>query len=518
MNDMPQRILSVFGSRDHLAPEVMSELFRELGAGIELESSAASAQQRYLRDPNYDLIITHVNIPVDSSSTDAKERQGLDFLQSLDTRGSKIPSLVVVPSLTGDVLTKANELSSNCYVLDLSQKGESWKDELIRRCKLVLDRKSYLPEIKAVNVDISVAAERRPAELWDVSFKVVGGDPVEASPLPIEVDSRKVERLINRSKLMQELHDRHPQWEWVLRDIGEELGEILLQNADFRKRFLPLFTMAGGREKFRIRFKVKRSAHPVILEALAERQDDDRWEYWMLKSPIYRDLWTDHTVTVYQPPLFQGDVSAPYNCLIIKSNLDSNYYIEPLGEELGPLTNVEREASILQERLTGKGTIGKVVTLPPKNEICTTELVKEWLTEKGPWHIVHYAGHSFHREKGYFVFPTEQEPKWVSSEKMSAWLRPAKTGFIYLSSCHSSEADFLYELASYGIPSALGFRWAIRDDLAEEHAKIFYEHLLRCRSLEYAFFYTRRDMHDQHFNEIIWAAPVLIMQIRDDLG
>lgn len=524
MQNMQKRIMTVFGSRDDLGPEVTVELFRQLGASIELESSAADAQRKFLRDPSYDLIVTNVNIPMDSSSTDAKERHGLDFLQSLDARGSKIPSVLVVPSLTGaeDVWPKANDLSFNCHVLNMSQQGKDWKDELIKRSKFFLESgpdSDPLPEeIEAVNLDISVAADKKGKELWDVSFKVVGGDPVDAKPVTIEVDSRKVDRLIRWSQMMPTLQDNHPQWQGVLQDIGEELGEILLRNANFRERFSPLIAMVGGPEKFRIRFKVKRSAHPVILEALAERNEDDRWEYWMLKSPIYRDLWTDHAVTVYQPPLFQGDVSAPYNCLIIKSNLDTDYYLEHLGKDLGPLKNVENEADFLKNTLPGNEIIGEVMTLPGKNEICTAELVEEWLTKKGPWHIVHYAGHSFHRGKGYFVFPGERKPKLISSEKFSAWLRAAKTGFIYLSSCHSSEADFLYQLASYGIPSALGFRWDIRDDLAVEHAQIFYENLLNRHSLEYAFLHTRRDMHDLYYNEIIWAAPVLIMQIRDDLG
>ena len=350
---MRKRIMTVFGSRDDLAPEVTFELFQQLGAGIELESSAEDAQQKILRDPNYNLIITHINIPVNSSSTDAKEKHGLDFLHSLDARGSRIPSVLFVPSPMGDVLSKANDLSSNCYVLDLSQKGKDWKDELIKRSKFFLEfgpeNAPPLKKIKAVNLDISVAADKKGKELWDVTFKVVGGDPVDAKPVTIEVDSRKVEKLIKWSKLMPELKDKHPQWEGVLQDIGEELGEILLRNANFMERYSPLMTMAGGPEKFRIRFKVKRSAHPVILEALAERKDDDKWDYWMLKSPIYRDLWTDHAVTVYQPPLFQGDVRAPYNCLIIKSNLDTDYYIERLGKELGPLENVENEAKFLEK-------------------------------------------------------------------------------------------------------------------------------------------------------------------------
>lgn len=517
---MEKRILLVFGSRDDLGSEVKEELFRELGADTEVVSSAADAQQECGKNSDYDLIITHVNIPVNAVSTDAKEQHGLRFLQFLDERGLRIPSVLVVPSPTGEVLTKANDLLANCYVLDLSQKGKNWKDELVKRSKLLLEvgpGSAAPPEkIKAVNVDISVAADKKPKELWDVSFKVMGGDPIDPKPLTIEVDSRKVEKLLKWSRLMPTLRDRHPEWEGVLQDIGEELREIILGNESFKDRFSFLTARVEGVEKFRIRFKVKPSAHPVFLEALAERKEGDKWDYWMLKSPIYRQLMTDQAVSVYEPPLFQGQVDTPYNCLIIKSDIGKSY-VELVGKELGALENIEDEVRFLEEFLKGKEGIGEVVAIPERNEICTPDLVEDWLTKKGPWHIVHYAGHSFHKGKGYFILPGKREPKPISSERFSAWLRGAKTRFIYLSSCHSSEADFLYELAGYGIPSALGFRWDIKDNLAAEHTEIFYENLLKCRSLEYAFLYTRQRMHDSHHNEIIWASPVLVMQIRDDL-
>ncbi len=232
---------------------------------------------------------------------------------------------------------------------------------------------------------------------------------------------------------------------------------------------------------------------------------------------------------VYQTPLFQDDLTRPQSCLVIQSDIGDNY-VHSIEKQYDLLHNIEAAANFLEEFLSGKEAVGRVKKIPQRGEVCTRELVRKCLTEEGPWDIVHYAGHSYfgrykgegrdkatwtdHKE-GLLFFPGEMEGEvtHVRSELFSKWLRDARTRFIYLSSCHSSEEDFLYELADRGIPSALGFRWDIKDNLAEEHTRIFYANMLKCLSLEYAFLRTRRDMHDAYKKqEIIWAAPVLILQ------
>ena len=373
--------------------------------------------------------------------------------------------------------------------------------------------------------------------MWNVTFHVIGeGNPIDCKPTVIQVDSGKVEDLLDLSRHMEKLanKDDYAEWERQFRIIGRQLGDVLLKDPGFLERFSTLSGMAGGLEKFRIRFKVKRSAHPVIWEALAERRDKG-CDYWMLKAPIYRSVWTTDDVLVYQAPLFQDAINHPHNCLIIQSDIGDNY-VPRVGRQFDLLRNIEGEANFLEEFLKGQEVVGEVRKIPQKGEICTQERVKRCLTEEGPWDIVHYAGHSYFgpcreegeegarwtdRKEGLLLFPGEGNGAvtHVRSELFSKWLRDAKTRFIYLSSCRSSEEDFLYELADYGIPSALGFRWDIKDELAEEHTKAFYKNLLECLSLEYAFLKTRREMHVKYHEnyqekqENIWAAPVLILQI-----
>lgn len=533
---MAKRILTVFSPRDELTQEIyrtLQEDIEEPNVNIDSVWTAVAAKQKILDGQDYDLIITHVNAPADSRSSDLQELEGLRLLQFMDEKGSKTPSILFSPSDTGEMLSITNEFSSKCYVLDLTR-AESWKHKLIDRSKLALDyryRHVYpQKEIKSVSLDISVSAEKERKTFWDVYFKVEGGRRVGPKPITIQVESHTIQRLLDWSQRLGELIEKGEKlWKGTLRDIGEELRTVLLSDGNFLAQFSELSGMVGGLEKFRIRFKVQRSAHPMILEALAERRGR-KWDYWMLKAPIYRSVWTSRAVDIYQPPLFHGD-AGPYNCLIIKSDIGNNY-VSAIDKQFERLENIEGEVDFLS-KLLSRHENHKVKIIPERTEICSKEIVEKWLKEKGPWHMVHYAGHSYfgkHKKKvegkdvwtdrneGLLFFPSEKEVVDVTCEDFSVWLRDAETRFVYLSSCRSSEEDFLYELADCGIPSAIGFRWDIKDELAKEHTKIFYTKLLERRSIEYAFLHTRRYMHDEYKDEIIWAAPVLIIQIPDDQG
>ncbi|NIO06181.1 MAG: hypothetical protein GTN74_16725 [Proteobacteria bacterium] len=84
-----------------------------------------------------------------------------------------------------------------------------------------------------------------------------------------------------------------------------------------------------------------------------------------------------------------------------------------------------------------------------------------------------------------------------------------------MSSCRSSEEDFVFALASQNIPAIVGFRWDIEDKLAEEYTRFFYDHLVGGnKSLEYAFLESRKRMHEAHKKNKIWAAPMLVMQLK----
>jgi CHAT domain-containing protein len=133
--------------------------------------------------------------------------------------------------------------------------------------------------------------------------------------------------------------------------------------------------------------------------------------------------------------------------------------------------------------------------------------------------MVHYAGHSYFdpsTKEGSVFFPgAGRRIDIVRADKFSAWLRSADVRFIFLSSCHSSEAGFVFEMARTQIPAIVGFRWDIEDDKAVEYTKMFYRALFggddRC--LEHAFLKARKGIYENNQLNPIWAAPVLVIQV-----
>jgi hypothetical protein len=130
---------------------------------------------------------------------------------------------------------------------------------------------------------------------------------------------------------------------------------------------------------------------------------------------------------------------------------------------------------------------------------------------------VHYAGHSLYAEDktGYVFFPGEKFAEAVKIDVFSQHLRNAQVRFVYLSSCQSSEDDFVFQLANNLVPAILGFRWKIDDNKAKDYALKFYEYLFKHRSLEQAFLEARRYVHDKYEDNRIWALPLLILQRSD---
>ncbi|MFC1516257.1 CHAT domain-containing protein [Thermodesulfobacteriota bacterium] len=264
---------------------------------------------------------------------------------------------------------------------------------------------------------------------------------------------------------------------------------------------------------------IEKNIHPLILESLIEEEEDT---FRMLKSPIYRRLSIPGRTNTL---LFGPKNTVPdINCLIIESNLPEGTYVEKIDKEFEWLENVPVESDWIERYLNGLkeelniGEVERINENETPNGITFKEYVLSML-EKNEWHLVHYAGHSFYdknNHQAYVFFPKKSEIEAISIKMFSKWLRDARTSFIYLSSCRSSEENFVFELAKNQIPVIIGFRWDIEDLSAAEHAKKFYQNLFeRTRSLEYAFLETRKEMYERNPENKVWAAPILILQVID---
>ena len=93
----------------------------------------------------------------------------------------------------------------------------------------------------------------------------------------------------------------------------------------------------------------------------------------------------------------------------------------------------------------------------------------------------------------------------------AGWIRDAQ--LVTLSSCHSAEENFAFELVRNFVPAVIGFRWAIEDEIATDFIlKCLYPNLFALRSIEKAFQKARAAAHDIYRKQPIWAAPMLIFK------
>lgn len=511
--------------RKELGEVIQARLEKELNlngddVSVVVQQNEAGAARLLRRQP-YDLLVTEDAIPADPSSPLVpRERRGLALVRSVQPAG--IPAVILTTSVSGELLEEAQKLS-RCHVVLHGEEG--WDERLLRRCREALQAggsAAVTPaERRAGKAEIILNLGK---ECWryvlhatGIEYGQQGGD--------LQVNLKVIQDLLSRSENVGQV--RH--WERELQRIGETLmQEIFGNNLRFVTQFFELVGKVGGIENMTIEFHVERTIHGVALEALCQSEGagpEQHWKYWMLTSPMYRRLDGGGGL----PALFEREAGpqAPLNCLIIESDVSgevkevTDAWGRPL--QLHALRNVKEEGPWLYQYLDGNReafNIRKVERVAqPAGGLSfwgTVKAVADRVPDNEGWDIVHYAGHSYCQEqcagrepkhRGLFFFPGSPI-EVVSAETFSRALRRPR--FVYLSSCQSSEASFVFELAEQNAASILGFRWDIADGLAVRHARQFYEALFQKRSLDYAFLKARQEMHAVAPEDRTWAAPILM--------
>jgi hypothetical protein len=422
---------------------------------------------------------------------------------------------------------------SKMELCELVHEKLGWEDDFKKRVRQRLgppkaleqketDEQKRPDEQKRFDVDFRLDLDRKLAEY---SFK--GAINVEYRPLSIP---KEFLELTTESIALQE-HVKKGEWQSKLQGIGEKLMEhIFFQDRKFTALFWRTVSEVGGLGNTRIRFIVEKEVYPIALEAIYGPHEQFEEDYWMLHAPIYRTIQESGA---WGRPLFHDEdqTKGPLNILIIESPTEGESDIGGLKVPLGRLMNVKAECGFLKNYRSSpeysRGVrIGEVEVIPrPGDRRPFVDQLRETL-ERGNrvWNIVHYSGHSYfdpRTMKGYVFFPGGEdergEPliKVMDLEILSVWLRTAKPNLVFLSSCHSSEAGFVFALASKNIPAIVGFRWDVRDDMAAEYTRVFYRLLFggEAHSLDDVFLKSRQQIYSQYRNDPIWAAPILVMQV-----
>ena len=476
----------------------------------------------------YQLVIAHQHLARDSKTPIQEgEARGLVLAQWLDADTARIPTILLTFQSDEKVIAATNRLQ-NCEAVFIGL--DRWEDSLIKRVGQGLALQTTeqpREELKRLEVDIYIdpVNNRAEADMRGVNF---------ACSVPKEFLRIQRSAILKLSMKAAEEADRTDRtggekWHKRLQKLGKALmRHIFRENMEFYRKFERLVEKVGGLQNIRIRFIVEEETHAVALEAIfGPHELQSREDYWMLHAPIYRSI---RDCPGYRYPLFHQDDRAmkgrDINVLIIESPTEGIVTLNGLEKQLSRLNNVVRECDFLEEYFhrvkdAGNVHIGAIKRVSAEApEAPMLEALRKTLGKENPhWHIVHYAGHSYFdlpTKEGFVFFPGAGDRiDIVKADKFSAWLRDADTRFIFLSSCHSSEAGFVLAMARTEIPAIVGFRWDIEDDMAVAYTEMFYRALFEGddRCLEHAFLKARKGIYEDNPLNPIWAAPVLVIQV-----
>jgi hypothetical protein len=522
---MKHKLLMIIPNTDmrDLILDVLDDHFKAMGIDmvIDKEETFQDAIQRCRQSEPYSLIISHLHIAKHRKAPLVEDEMlGLLLFRELSVTATA--GILLTPIIDNRLLGQIRELPRTSLVCE----SDGWKEQICEIAEQILSGKAAgapqpplssagsVKKHKKVRIDIYIDLHK---DTWQIVFNGDGGMICDPKPRLLRVDLDKIHKIGMKESWVDESKAKYPMWVEILKDIGEELvRQILENNPEALKYYTELCDEVGGCEYFSLRFITSEEAYPLPLEAILVPEYRQVNDFWMLKAPVTRrvDVGGVKLWPLFENPESEGN-AVQINCLIIEADVHGYVQIGDQDFELEKLYNVAEEANQLEKRLLDHRTeyrIGCIKRIPDKMTACTKENVEAWLTNGEQWHLVHYAGHSFHQDKGFVFFPDNGTAGAVDIQDFSQWLRMAKTRLIYLSSCQSSKVKFAHEMARRGVPAAIGFRWNIDDRKAAEHADRFYDNLFKERSLENAFLRTRQQVQRIDPKHIIWAAPVLMMQ------
>lgn len=309
--------------------------------------------------------------------------------------------------------------------------------------------------------------------------------------------------------------DDEEKWERALQALRTTLRYSLIDNQLEFKSDLHFALQPGAtHDNTRLLFRVQPEQYEVAFEAIQYPIDDS---FWMLRAPVFRSLHVGGSTI--GASIFEGPERRPLKSLIIVSGASGPcVYEDKFGNvldtvEYADLPNAALEAQTLQTALGAAGGGQSPVAVPLSHQSSSIQL-KEALSRE-MWDIVHFIGHTDYRgDRGFLILPGSRpsEPQAVGLEEFAPHL--TRTRLVYLSSCHGTKLAFVRRLAEHGVSSVLGYRTKVRDTLALEHTKYFYEKLFELKSIERAFFCARQHFHMHHPKDRLWACSSLIMQSR----
>jgi CheY-like chemotaxis protein len=481
-----------------------------------------------------DMAIIDMELP-EHSQLGPAESGGLRLAQALRQAGIKIPLLLLASFTTREISEQVAALKNAGLVLE----GSRFEQDLRLGVEqaLAIEEPTLSPApvnqttLAPTRIVITIHIRGRGNCIYSVRSS--GGRIPESYDISFEVKPEELDAL---REATLKLRQADP-WHLAYESIGERLSDLLLGGNC--RIIRDLGRIEGIRQSLDAQvalcFVTEKAVYPIALEALRDGYDADR-HYWLERAPLWRQL--DQRALEY--PLFQDAEtrSGAINCLVIAAGTAGA--VPGWGANFGPIPGALEEARWLVDHLRSQRGVQKICRIQQDDngqvrswtsEGAQTherlengsfaEVLGTALTQGGPWHLVHFAGHTHYdtgREWGYVLLPGTPrhdggpvELDVVSTPRFAKWL--ARSRLVYMSSCDSSSDDFVFALCKQAVPAVTGFRWGIEDQTALEHCKHFYVQLFQRRSLEHAMFSTWNHMYERDRANRIWASSQLVMQI-----
>ena len=496
------KILVALPVQEQEFAELITNSVQNIGPiSVDLVKNATDAYN-VICSKDYRLLILALHLPHTSDAPlNPEEETGISLLQRLAENRRIMPSILLTEHMDTRTFSRIQALQS---CVPLLRGDEGWQVSLMSKVRqqLGLSVPTHAKQVCYADIELDLASRS--------GRYCIRGNCLQGTCRPLEqLDFERLGRLVVLSRAVGNLED----WKDMFRTIGQELlEELFRKNYFFIRDFNRAVASLRSIESIRFRFVVGDSAHPLAFEALL---DDDK-NYRILQSPVYRRIQTGGGVALPGDETVDRDPSA-WHCLIILANTQG--YVSGWEDtqpqlNLPPLPHVSSEGQLVYSCLKNKVALLMLVDGSSQNAASRHNLVQ--VLKHGRWDMVHFAGHWSwdERESGkatLFLRGENGEPESLSIDQLAVLLREAGTRFVYLSSCKSSGCGVA--LARNHIPSVVGYRWEVDDELAVEQAALFYTHLLEYQeSIEMAFLRTRQEMHDRHPDNRIWASSVLISQ------
>lgn len=484
-----------------------------IAADAVLVSNFEKAARKLESAADWSLMVVSATAPESStvrrSSTDCGPAR--DFIRKIK-RSAAFRSLPVIalatnsdPELAG--LISAFEDSA------LLLTNSTCLDHLAERAR---DLQLDFPRRPSV-LELEITLQDNNNGLWRLSRY---GRIEDGSSGPLRIDPDVFAELVRCS---QEL-ERRPDdgWTALMERVADQLHRLLFngaqQNTMLWDRFTDMRNTVGGTENVRVFFTTDSRSPPIVFEALRGSDKD----FWMLKAPITRQ----YNVAGDQRPLFKDDRSrrGPINCLIIEADPAGGTILEERWrctlKELPELDGESEEVvRILAEAKAAGLGVGRIERLRVNRlDDDPIQTVLKRLDDGTTWHLLHFAGHGALDNRGMpGLVLVARDGGVLPFNALTAKLR--KTQLLFVSSCRSADSAFLTRVVDSVVPAVLGYRWPVQDFGAARFAVAFYEALFKrgapsFKSLEYAILEARKKAYSTRADEITWASPLLVTQMR----